>query len=226
MICVPIVAKTNSAALGDIVEANKVADFIELRLDLISKPDVEGLIKQAKKPVIVTVRKKSEGGKFSGTESSRISLLKKALVFNPDYIDLEFSIPKKSLNSLIKTAGKKTRVILSHHNMKSTPPIKDLNSLLAKMKKVKGAEIFKIVTTANFMDDSMSILEFLRQAKKKKTNIISFAMGIYGKDSRILSVPFGSYLTFGSLERGKESAEGQLTVDELNKIYKGLSVML
>ncbi len=226
MICVPIVAKSNSAALEDIAKANKVADYIELRLDLINKPNIESLIKKAKKPVIVTVRKKSEGGKFSGTESRRISLLKKALKLKPEYIDLEFSIPKKSLNSLIETSGKKTKVILSHHNMKSTPPLKELNVLLAKMKKVKGVNIFKIITTANFMDDSMAILEFLRQAKKKKNNIISFAMGIYGKDSRILSVPFGSYLTFGSLEKGKESADGQLTVGELNKIYQGLSVML
>jgi len=44
-------------------------------------------------------------------------------------------------------------------------------------------------------------------------------MGELGHISRILTSRFGGFLTFASLEIGKESAPGQLTVDELSKIY-------
>ena len=44
-------------------------------------------------------------------------------------------------------------------------------------------------------------------------------MGELGNISRILTSKFGGFLTFASLEKGKESAPGQLTVDELSKIY-------
>ena len=41
MICIPILSDT---AIEDIKKANKIADIIELRLDLISKPDIKKLI--------------------------------------------------------------------------------------------------------------------------------------------------------------------------------------
>jgi 3-dehydroquinate dehydratase/shikimate dehydrogenase len=44
-------------------------------------------------------------------------------------------------------------------------------------------------------------------------------MGEYGHISRILTRKFGGLLTFASLKKGKESAPGQLTVDELSNIY-------
>jgi 3-dehydroquinate dehydratase/shikimate dehydrogenase len=44
-------------------------------------------------------------------------------------------------------------------------------------------------------------------------------MGEYGHISRILTRKFGGLLTFASLRKGKESAPGQLTVDELSNIY-------
>jgi 3-dehydroquinate dehydratase/shikimate dehydrogenase len=45
-------------------------------------------------------------------------------------------------------------------------------------------------------------------------------MGEHGEISRILSPIFGSYLTFGSLSRGKESAPGQIPADILKNIYR------
>ncbi len=44
-------------------------------------------------------------------------------------------------------------------------------------------------------------------------------MGEYGHISRILTRKFGGLLTFASLRKGKESAPGQLTIDELSSIY-------
>ena len=45
-------------------------------------------------------------------------------------------------------------------------------------------------------------------------------MGELGQISRILSPKFGGKLVFASLAKGKESAPGQLTIDELVNVYR------
>ena len=45
-------------------------------------------------------------------------------------------------------------------------------------------------------------------------------MGDYGVISRILYKRFGSYLTFASLQKGKESAPGQISIQELFNVYQ------
>ena len=79
MICIPIVASTTNEALADMRKASKSGDIIELRLDCIKKPDLEILLGGRIKPIIVTVRKKSEGGKLNIKEMERIKLLEKEL---------------------------------------------------------------------------------------------------------------------------------------------------
>ena len=49
-------------------------DGIELRLDYLSKidfPALETLLHTSKRPILFTLRKKSQGGKFQGTEEER-----------------------------------------------------------------------------------------------------------------------------------------------------------
>jgi 3-dehydroquinate dehydratase len=50
-------------------------------------------------------------------------------------------------------------------------------------------------------------------------------MGELGKTSRLLSPLFGGFFTFASLERGKETAAGQLTVQEMKAVYETLGIM-
>ncbi|MEM2960941.1 MAG: type I 3-dehydroquinate dehydratase, partial [Candidatus Bathyarchaeia archaeon] len=56
----------------------------------------------------------------------------------------------------------------------------------------------------------------------KKTNLVCFAMGENGLLSRILSPLFGASFTYASLERGLETAPGQITISELREIYRRL----
>ncbi len=46
------------------------------------------------------------------------------------------------------------------------------------------------------------------------------AMGPLGFASRVLCPLVGGYFTYASIERGKESASGQITVRELKKLYE------
>ncbi|HZX20258.1 MAG TPA: type I 3-dehydroquinate dehydratase [archaeon] len=229
MIAVSIASKNIPLALEDIKTANEEADIIELRLDFfstLSEKDLEHLVKACRKPVICTCRRMEEGGLFKESESKRIAVLKKAIKLGVEYIDLEFETKKVNKEKIFEylKKHKKTKVILSKHFFGNTPLFEDLKKLMEKMGKEKH-DVLKIVTKANTDDDPRIIFSLLREAKRKGIRIIAFCMGRIGRDSRILSMPLGSFLTFASLEKGKESAEGQIPIKEMKKIYAGLRVM-
>ena len=100
MICIPIVGPTHQKSIEDIAAAEPLADFLELRLDLMSDYDLDVLLNSANKPCIVTNRTKREGGQFSGSEEERVGILKQAEDAGAEYIDIETSTPKELLKPL------------------------------------------------------------------------------------------------------------------------------
>jgi len=207
MICVPIVAKTTKEALNDIKKA-KDADLIELRIDFIrdiNDKNLTKLIKSTRKKIIVTDRKK------------RIKLVEKAIELKTDFIDLDLKIGEKIIKQLIKNK-KRTKVIVSFHNFKKT----DKKEVLRKYTQIKrlGADVVKVATFANSINDNKVIFDLIAKAKKEKKKIIGLCIGKKGQISRILSPLFGAELTFGSLSKGKESAPGQLTATDLKTVFR------
>ena len=230
MICVPIIESKVNKAIEQIGKANKITDMIELRLDyfsVLNEKELKQLITKCKKPVICTCRRMEESGFFKENESKRITVLKNAMKHGADFIDLEFDTPKIQKEKIFeykKEHKLKTKIILSKHYFGFTPQYKELQKLLDKMHS-KKIEVVKIVTKANTHEDNKIIFELLRYAKRKGIKLIAFCMGNIGRDSRILSMPLGSFITFASLEEGKESADGQIPIVELKKIYSGLRMM-
>ena len=58
----------------------------------------------------------------------------------------------------------------------------------------------------------------IEEFKSKGKQIIGVAMGRLGTMTRVFGPQVGSYLTYASLEKGKESAEGQLTLENMRTI--------
>lgn len=216
MICIPITSNTVAEAIVDIKKAEKIADIIELRVDYISNPDLKILIESTQKPVILTNRKKSEGGLYEGDETERVKLLEDAIAFEADYIDIEYSTPEFLLEKLKKNKSK-TRLILSYHNFQKVP--ENLHEIFDEMLQ-RDFDIIKLAVMANSIEDNLKIFEIIKKANRKHIKIIAFCMGEHGEISRILSPVFGGYMTFGSLSRGKESAPGQIQGDVLKNIYR------
>ncbi len=212
MICVPIVADNLADAIHDMAEASKVADLIELRIDYLKNVDLERLLGKRTKPVIVTNRPVREGGKFAGSEEERVSLLRQAVQLGADYIDIEHDSIQRLCGDTERRVP--TKIIVSYHNFRETP--KNLTDIHRKLSQ-SGADIVKIVTHANSITDNISIYRLLQQSQ---TPMVSFCMGELGIISRILYKRFGSYLTFASLRTGKESAPGQIGVNELLNTYR------
>ena len=120
MICIPIVGHTQNKSLQDIAAAEPLADFLELRLDLMDGYDLAALLKASEKPFIVTNRTKREGGQFQGNEEKRVNILRHAMDSGAEYVDIKTSTTKELLKPFLESE-RKSKVILSYHNFTDTP---------------------------------------------------------------------------------------------------------
>ena len=190
LICIPITATTNEAAIEDMTAASEYADVLELRLDYIQNPDINKLLKHRRKPVIVTNRPKREGGRFSGNENSRLQLLTNAMELGADYIDVEHD----SVQHVLNLPYRGCKIIVSYHNFLETPL--NLDEIYKELCRT-GAHIAKLAVFANDMTDNVRVFQLLKSASLPT---IALCMGEVGLISRILAQKFGSYMTFASLE--------------------------
>jgi 3-dehydroquinate dehydratase type I len=114
------------------------------------------------------------------------------------------------------------KLIVSHHDFVATPSLKKLDSIF-KSELETGADICKIATTAQRLEDNLTCLEFQAKSSKKHATIC-FAMGNLGRSSRILSPAYGGSFAYASVKFGKETATGQLTIQEMRRIHTILGV--
>jgi len=213
--CISIAEKTPYKIKQTLKIALKKSDYAEVRFDFLKIeqiPEAIEIIKKDLNKIVCTLRPKTEGGKFSGNEKERISILKLIAEYNPYLLDVEFNTLKRnsSLRRYLKST--KTKLLVSWHDFKKTPSSAELKKKMNQMGKFSSN--VKIVSTAKSTMDSNRMLELY--SKKGKNNLISFAMGDFGRISRILCLYLGSPFTYVSL--GKAVAPGQFSVDEVKKI--------
>jgi 3-dehydroquinate dehydratase type I len=214
-ICVSILPKTVPEALQLMEKAETAhADFIEVRLERLKDclENHRGLVNlgaHGKTPKIAT-------DKASLTKTEHRQLLLNAAKSGFEYVDAELSTPRlEDLTRELKALGAK--LVVSFHKFDGSLSLSELNSIL-KREISSGAEVCKIVTTAKRMEDNLTTLNFTATASGK-TKLVCFCMGDLGKPSRLLSPFFGGFFTFASLERGSETASGQITIQEMKTAY-------
>ncbi len=216
--CVSIGVFSVAKLVSEMKRALRKSDYAELRLDFLNPsqiPDCLNLVKPYLRRCICTLRPKSEGGKFPGTEKERIAILKLIAEYDPHLLDVEYNTLRKNkgLYQYLKRSG--TNILVSWHDFARTPTDKSLRSMTKKMSKF--SRNIKIVTTAKTIGDTLRVLN-LYKGNLPKTNLIAFAMGDYGRMSRILCTRLGSPYTYVSL--GKPVAPGQFSLDEMISIFK------
>jgi 3-dehydroquinate dehydratase type I len=222
MICISITATTNEEALLKIKKSALLADVIELRADYIRDISLGKLIGAKEGKLLITNRKMDEGGRFEGSESERVALLKEAVRLGVDYVDIELSTKEALIEELllkIRGNDNRTKLIISHHDFNKTPPERELKKRFYECRGA-GADIVKIVTYANSVEDNLRVLNLIPYAIGNNKAIIAFCMGNSGRISRAVAPILGSYISFASLERGDESAPGQITASEMKEILR------
>lgn len=213
--CVSIAENSSDKIKNNLKNALKKSDYAEIRFDFLKTEEIPQTLEDIKyelKKVVCTLRPKSEGGKFEGSEKERISILKLIAEYNPFLLDIEFNTIKKNKELAKYLKSTKTKLLISWHDFKKTPKFSELKNKMNLMSKF--SHNVKIVTTAKSAKDSTTTLQLYSQ--NKKSNLIAFAMGDNGRLSRILCLYLGSPYTYVSL--GKPIAPGQFSVDEVKKI--------
>ncbi len=222
-VCVSVPPKTVEEAFCLIEKAEaQHADLIEVRLDSLKKHDrIKEIPPFSKTPLIATNKSTQYHGKFSGSEKERQKILVEAARKGFEYVDVDLGTPKQTeLIRNLHEAGAK--VIVSFHDFERTPPLPQLNSVLAE-EVALGADVCKIITTARNVKDNLTNLDFVSKASKK-TKTVCFAMGELGKPSRLLSPVFGAFFTFASIDEKRKTAKGQLIIQKMRRAYELLEL--
>lgn len=196
-------------------------ELIEHRIDFMN--EIEGLDKiydAAKAPVIATNRSVACGGHFKGNEEERVHYLLKAIDAGCALVDIEIETRDELKQRVINKAKERNcKVIISMHNFKKTPDREKLLEVMHREKE-EGADIGKIVTMANSMEDCYRILGLLLEAKKESFPLLAFAMGDLGRFIRIVALLYGAPFMYAFLK--EETGPGQLSVHAMRKILEEL----
>jgi 3-dehydroquinate dehydratase type I len=221
-ICVPVVEATVNRARGRYQRAARKGLWTELRLDYLEEPapNLQKLFRTLPGPVIATNRPTAEGGRWQGSEADRLELLTEALTLKVTCLDVELST-EASFRQELAARRDKTKVILSWHDFSGTPDTSHLEAVLAEML-ATDADILKLVTMAQQPEDNLRLLSLIPKAQAHGKDIIAFCMGPLGKWSRLAAPLMGSFLTFAPFSNAGASAPGQLTVNDLKKVWRTL----
>ncbi len=209
MICAVIGRTRHRMMQMEIHEAAKRgAKLIELRLDYLAKPpDFKRLLDKKPCPIIVTIRRPEDGGRWKGSEDERLMLLRQAVVAGFDYVDLEIDTADK-----IRRFGKVKRIV-SYHNFQETPA--DLEERYKAMCAL-DADVIKIAVMSQKTGDNLRVLNLLKDAPKPT---VVLCMGEIGQCTRILNARQGAPFTYATFNPERALVPGMIPYKELSKTY-------
>ena len=190
-ICTVIGRTRHGMLLAEIQEAYKAgARLIEVRLDFLKKaPDLARMLAVRPCPMLATVRRPADGGKWDSSEDARRILLRQCIVNGFDWVDLETDV----IDAIPRFGA--VRRIVSYHNFREFPT--DLEKIHARMCD-QDADIVKVVVRAQHPGDNVRILSLIQGAKKPT---VAFCMGEVGFPSRILQARYGSPFTYACFNK-------------------------
>lgn len=233
-IAVPVFGKDIGELLRRAGEAiRNDADILEFRLDFTPKlgfHDVSNLGHVfVKTPKIFTNRHKEdtggqEGFGFTGgNENERLDILRYvAIANNPDFIDIEHKHTKNPGFRPIQKHGK-TKVIVSHHNFHHTPSYDVLRSLYDEIAARADCDIVKIATKVHKTEDNDNLFRLIEHASHGggAKPIVAVGMGERISElTRYDGPKKGSLWTYGAISRDKQSAPGQVKIEDLRHYWK------
>jgi 3-dehydroquinate dehydratase/shikimate dehydrogenase len=209
MICVSVMQESRKLALVDMLNAAPQCDLIELRLDKFEKaPDIKELLGQKRKPILVSCRRPKDGGYWSGSEAERLALLRQCIIDKADYVEIEHDVADQ-----IRPFPGSQRVI-SYTNMQGVP--ENLGDLWDQMRQ-HHPDVIKLTTLARTPEEAWPLVQI---AARAATPTVIVGLGKPGIMLTVLGKKVGAPWAYAALERGLEAYPGQVTVADLNDIYR------
>lgn len=221
MICVSVAEPTVELCL----EALKGLDFAEVRIDAM-KVMIEDMETIFSRPLalIATFMPVSPVVIKDGfvDASVRKAFLISAVEAGAKYVDIEVQLDDVFRLEIIEKAKMKDcKVIVSFHDFHSTPEKEKLEEIAALCFS-KGADIAKIACRVNSERDNLRLLGLLNNYDYQGRTVV-IGMGNKGRITRVAAPLLGSPFTFASISKGKETAEGQIEKETLDRIMRLLT---
>jgi 3-dehydroquinate dehydratase/shikimate dehydrogenase len=227
-IAVPIAAKNLGQAKQQIKKAKAAgAEMLELRTDYLENLNadlVKNLVTEAKSaalsqlPIIVTCRDVRQGGVINYPDRLRVEALAAALKAGAEFIDFEYEnflhTENRGRIQRALSLSLKGRLILSVHNFKTK--FHNTAKLYRHIQTLSPAAIPKLIYTANHINDCFDAFDLLHRTSGER---IIFCMGEAGLISRIAAKKLNSFVIFASIDDQTATAPGQITIEQVKKIY-------
>ena len=211
MICVTIARETNKELRSSWESAAEAgATLVEIRLDYLTEPvDWVLLLRDKPTPVLVTVRRTIDGGRWSGREQERRFLIVEACHNGADWIDIEMDIAQELPRTGI------SRRVISFHDMLSTPT--DLDAITDSCR-AGDADLIKMAVMAHSLNDALSLLDAVARSHSISPTM-GLSMGDWGQFTRVTNARFGRSWTYAAFDATASPAPGMITFADLKTIY-------
>lgn len=216
MICLTLMENSIESNLKVLEKNRHLVDMAELRLDMLIDPlavapdKIKSIFEL---PLIITYRKKIDGGRYEGSKSYRRDILYSFAKSGFAFIDLEL---ESSFREVEKAAlESRTRIIRSYHNLEEVPD--NLDTIIRELASRPG-EIAKAAVYSGSSSETLKLFKVFEKTRDIKEKII-LGMGEYGIPSRILYKKLGSIISYCS-GLDNSGAPGQLTTADMKNLYR------
>ena len=196
----------------------EIVGAFEIRLDLmeITIDELHEIRAISKKPLILTLRMESHGGKFKGSFDDKYKVIKSYSIAGASYVDFEKETPNHLINQF-KNEFPSIKVIRSSHIFFRPRCIeKEMKSLINR-----GGDIFKLCFNSTHLFDNFQLIELAKKLHKQKKAFILIMMGPRGQLSRALLHKYGNYFTFCSKSLDLSAKKlGHFSIEDLSTLYR------
>ncbi len=216
IVCPSIAPASEEEAKANLRKLRGRSSWAELRIDRLPEKRIGSILNSPRPSVIVTNRRRSEGGAFDGDAGEQLAILEAAHRDGAEMVDIEIGWGNRVLECLFERVPRR-KVLLSHHLF--GPPSPALFRTYTTMKEYDAA-VMKIAFMARDIADTEIVFRLLRMAAADRIRLVAIAMGDRGEVSRIIGSKFGSYLTYTSPGTEPATGPGQLSQVLLETVYR------
>ena len=194
MLCLTLDAPTMRENKAILSRNRAYVSMVELRADMLRKSEIPkaGLFpSQTDLPVILTVRRQRDGGRYTGSEDERKALLKDLSQAPFSFVDMEVDLNFPSLEYGLM--GRGVDIIRSLHDFSGIP--RDLPELARVVSSCGQIPKFAVcLSSKDDVSEFFHLSELLANIPRK----ILVGMGPFGLETRLRYRELGSMLTYCS----------------------------
>lgn len=188
-------------------------ELAEIRLDRmnLSTRQIEEIFSLPKR-LIAAFRPGSES-----VEERKTAMLA-AISAGAGWVDIGLEAADDYKKEIIQAArSRDCRVIVSFHDFEATPPAHELEDRIEECFDA-GADIAKLACLVRSAAECARIISLYESFVHRKGRLIALGMGEKGRLTRVAAPLLGAPFTFAALSAGKETAPGQMDIEQMNKV--------